>query len=173
LNEAATNITHLRPGFFFENLLWQLDSIRKWGRISLPLSGMVRYPMIATRDIGRVAATRLASQDWTGQFVRELHGPADLSFKEVAETVGEVVGRKMVYIKCDPQETRDAMLNTGMSENAADMMLELYNAVDTGRLRTTQPRTDETTTSTTLAEFVRETILPRITEPVSPLRETM
>ena len=39
LDEVATNITHLRPGFFFENLLWQVDSIRKWGRISLPLSG--------------------------------------------------------------------------------------------------------------------------------------
>jgi uncharacterized protein YbjT (DUF2867 family) len=53
LNEAAENITHLRPGFFFENLLWQMDTIRKWGRISLPLSGSARYPMIATRDIGQ------------------------------------------------------------------------------------------------------------------------
>ena len=28
LDEAADNITHLRPGFFFENLLWQADSIK-------------------------------------------------------------------------------------------------------------------------------------------------
>ena len=39
LDEAATHVTHLRPGFFFENLLWQLDSIRKDGRISLLISG--------------------------------------------------------------------------------------------------------------------------------------
>ena len=31
LDEVTTNVIHLRPGFFFENLLWQQDSIRKWG----------------------------------------------------------------------------------------------------------------------------------------------
>ena len=92
LNNVATNVTHLRPGFFFENLLWQLDSIRKWGRISLPVSGTKSYPMIATRDIGRVAATRLASSDWTGHSVQELHGPADLTFKEVAQTLWRRAG---------------------------------------------------------------------------------
>ena len=56
LDEAADNITHLRPGFFFENFLMQLDSITKWGRISLPLSGSRSYPMIAARDVGHVAA---------------------------------------------------------------------------------------------------------------------
>ena len=35
LDDAADNITHLRPGFFFENLLWQADSIKKRDRISL------------------------------------------------------------------------------------------------------------------------------------------
>ena len=172
LNNAATNVTHLRPGFFFENLLWQTDPIRKWGRISLPISGTRNYPMIATRDIGRVAATRLASSDWNGQSVLELHGPADLTFKEVAQTLWDVLGRKIVYIKCDPQEMRDSMLNAGMSENAADLMLEMYDAVENGKLRTTQPRSNETTTSTTLAEFAREVILPMIAQPVSPMRET-
>jgi len=170
-NNTSANVTHLRPGFFFENLLWQLDSIRKWGRISLPISGTQHYPMIATRDIGRYAGMRLTNHDWTGRFVQELHGPADLTFKEVAETVGEVLGRKMVYIKCDRQEARDAMLVNGMSENAADLMLEMYEAVESGKMRTTQPRSDETTTTTTLSEFVREVIVPHISEPVTPMRE--
>lgn len=172
LNDACANVTHLRPGFFFENLLWQMDSIRNWGRISLPVSGTKGYPMIATRDIGRVAATRLIGSTWTGHSVRELHGPADLSFKEVAQTLGEVLGRKIVYIKCDRQEMRDNLLHAGMSENSADLMLEMYDAVENGRLRTTQPRSEETTTSTTLAEFAREVILPIVAQPVSPVRET-
>ena len=111
----------MRPGFFFENLLWQMDSIRNWGRISLPLSGSTRYPMLATRDIGRVAATRLTNADWSGQVVQELHGPADLSFREVAEILAQVLGRKIVYIKCDRLEMRDIMLKNAMSENAADL----------------------------------------------------
>ena len=165
LNKTACHVLHLRPGFFFENLLWQLDSIRKWGRISLPISASARYPMIATRDIGRVASTRLTSTGWTGQIVQELHGPADLTFREVAEILTQVLGRKIVYIKCDREEMRDIMLKNALSENAADLMLELYEAVDAGRLRITQPRSPETTTPTTFAEFAREVILPLITAP--------
>lgn len=167
LNAAATHITHLRPGFFFENLLWQLDSIRQWGRISLPISGARRYPMIATRDIGRVAASRLASRGWIGRFVGELQGPADLSFDEGAEILSQALGRKIVYAKCDPQEARQAMLESAMSENAADLMLELYEAVESGRLRAVEPRSARTTTRTTLAQFARDVMLPRLAVPVA------
>ena len=62
--------------------------------------------MLATRDIGRVAATRLANTSWSGQVVQELHGPVDLSFREVAEIVAHVLGRKIVFIKCDREEMR-------------------------------------------------------------------
>ena len=139
LNKATQNVTHLRPGFFFENLLWQIDTIRKWGRISLPLSGAARYPMIATSDIGRVAATRLTDEDWTGHCMQELHGPTDLSFGDVARTLTQVLGRKIVYIKGDRDEARQDMLAGGMSENAAGLMLEMYDAVETGLMRSTQP----------------------------------
>ncbi len=74
LDEAGDNITHLRPGFFFENFLMQLDSITKWGRISWPISGSRSFPMIAARDVGRVAAVRLADPKWAGIYIRELHG---------------------------------------------------------------------------------------------------
>jgi uncharacterized protein YbjT (DUF2867 family) len=143
-----------------------LDSIRNWGRISLPLSGATRYPMLATRDIGRVAATRLTNATWSGQVVQELHGPADLCFREVAEILAQVLGRKIVYIKCDRLEMRDVLLKSAMSENAADSLLEMYDAVESGRIRTMQQRSGETTTSTTLAEFAREVVLPQITAPV-------
>ncbi len=170
LNQTACHIVHLRPGFFFENLLWQVDSMRKWGRISLPISASTRYPMLAARDIGRVAAVRLTSTGWSGQIVQELHGPVDLSFREVAEILSEALGRKIVYIKCGREEMRDMMLKNAMSENAADVMLELYEAVETGRIRLTQPRSPETTTSTTLAEFAHDVIMPLLATPVGANR---
>jgi uncharacterized protein YbjT (DUF2867 family) len=164
--EVAANITYLRPGFFFENLLWQLDGIKNWGRISLPLSGSRRYPMIATRDIGRVAAARLSDRNWTGHHMRELHGPSDLSFDEVARIVSDTLGRDITYVKCDRFEARQFMLESAISENAADLMLEMYDAIETGRLRSLQPRSAETTTPTTLDEFVSEVLLPLIAIPV-------
>ena len=46
LDETATKITHLRPGFFFENLLGQIDSIRARVRspCRLPARGVIRWP---------------------------------------------------------------------------------------------------------------------------------
>lgn len=167
LDDAASNVTHLRPGFFFENLLWQIDSIRNWGRISLPISGSRRYPMIATRDIAHVAVERLLDPTWTGHVVRELHGSAELSFDEVARILTDILGRKIVYIKCDREDARQHMLDSAMSENAADLMLEMYDAVEMEQLRPIQRRTTETTTTTTLAKFAYEVMLPMIAEPVA------
>jgi uncharacterized protein YbjT (DUF2867 family) len=167
LDDAVGDITHLRPGFFFENLLWQWDSIKTWGRISLPISGSRRYPMIATRDIGRAAAERLSDETWTGHCVRELHGPADLCHDEVAGILSEALEREIVYVQCGRQEARQALLDNAISENAADLLLELYDAVDTGKLRATQHRSAETTTPTTLSEFAYEALLPMVSEPVA------
>ena len=167
LNEAAYDIVNLRPGFFFENLLWQIDTIRKWGRISLPLSGAMRYPMIAARDIGRAAAEKLTNPGWSGRNVCELHGPADLCFNEVAQILADVLNRKIVYIKCDPQELRQNALDSGMSENAADSMLEMYAAAESGKLKTLQPRSAETTTPTTLKEFAHDTLFAQLAVPTA------
>jgi uncharacterized protein YbjT (DUF2867 family) len=162
LNEAAADITHLRAGFFFENLFWQADTIRKWGRISLPLSGTTGYPMIAAGDIGNAAAEKLSNPGWTGQNVCELHGADDLRFNDVAQVLSDSLSRKIVYIKCDFQEARQNLLGAGMSENAADSMLEMYAAVESGKIGALQPRSEQTTTPTTFAEFAHDTLLPQL-----------
>ena len=167
LDEVADNITHLRPGFFFENLLGQFDSIRSAGQISLPTSGSRRAPMIATYDIAQVAAKRLQDPTWSGRHVMELHGAADLSLDEVAQILSQTLGRKIVFVQCNPRQFRESLLQSGMSENIADLMLEMYDAFESGRLKPTQPRSPHTTTPTTLAAFAREVMLPLISEPVT------
>ena len=136
---SCENIVHLRPGFFFENFLWHIEEIRDHGLIRLPLGGSKRYPMIATRDIARVAADCLLDANWKGHDIRELHGPADLSLHEAAAAISEGLHRKVEFQQIEREEARREMLEVGMSENAADLMLEMYEAVETGRLRPTQP----------------------------------
>jgi uncharacterized protein YbjT (DUF2867 family) len=169
LDDAAENVTHLRAGLFFENLLWQVDSLRELGKIRLPVSPARRLPMIATRDIGRVAAARLASQDWSGRIIHELYGPADLSFRDVADIISQESGRKVVFASCDLEEFRQLLLNNAMSENAAALMVELYSSLEADRLQTAEQPTAKTSTSTTLREFAQETLLPLITETISPM----
>jgi len=166
LDEAAENILQLRPGFFYENYFWFLDGIRKMGKVFMPVSGSTRYPMLATRDIARVAADWLLNISWTGHVVRELHGPRELSFDEAAAALSEGLHREVRHVKVSPEQARQTMTETGMSDNAIDLMLELYDAIETRRLTYVQPITAETRTSTELVDFAREVLLPVIAEPV-------
>ena len=110
-------------------------------RCPFPARGAI--PMIAARDIGNVAADRLASRRWSGHCVRELHGPADLSYDTVAGVLSQVLGRKIVYIKCDPEEARKAHARKRPERGSADLMIEMYDAVETGRLRALEPRSNK------------------------------
>ena len=62
---------------------------------------------------------------------------------------------------------RQNVLESGMSENAADSMLEMYAAVESGKLKTLQPRSAETTTPTTLKEFAHDTLLAQLAVPAA------
>jgi len=123
LDAEADSIMHLRPGFFFENFLWQIDEIQARRRICLPLSPSRRYPMLATRDIARVAADWLLDTRWSGRCVQELGGPADLSFESAVHAISEGLGRTIGYVKLDKPQSRASMIKGGMSENAADLVL--------------------------------------------------
>jgi len=167
LNEACQNVTHLRPGFFFENYLWYLDSMKEHGCIYLPLSGSTTYPMIACRDIARAATDRLMDLHWAGQTTRELHGPTDLSMDEAAQAISDGVGSKIVHVQIDNEAARLHMVATGMSDNACELMLELYEALEEGRLRPRQNRSLLTTTPTTLVKFAHQYIAPTLHHPIS------
>jgi hypothetical protein len=81
-----------------------------------------------------VAADRLLDSSWHGVWSQELHGPTELTFDEAAVALSEGLHRKLTHVKVSPQKARQAMLANGLSENAADLMLEMYDAVETGRL---------------------------------------
>jgi len=167
LNLVAENIMHLRPGFFFENYLWQVDSLAREGEIHLPISGTRRYPLVATADIAQVAADCLLETTWQGHCVRELHGPEDLSFDEAATAISAGLGRLVTHVRISEDTAREGMLQKGMTPNAVEMLLEMYGAVESGWLQPAMPRSEETTTPTRLVDFTEDVLRPLVLHPVS------
>ena len=55
----GANVLHLRAAYFMENTLPQANAIRQTGAVATPLRADLKIPMIATRDIGTVAAEAL------------------------------------------------------------------------------------------------------------------
>ena len=159
LNEVAENVIHLRPGFFMDNYLSDVESIKRDGAVYSLVPGDLPFPMIATQDIGDVAAELLLEAGWGGQSVRGLHGPEDLTFAGAARILSDSIGRPVEHIQITPDQATQAFLGFGASPGFAKALVDMYQALARpGALA--DPRTRQTTTPTTLGEWSDANLRP-------------
>lgn len=147
-------VLHLRPGFFMENLFWQIGTIKKMNFMAGAQKADLAVPQIATIDIAEYAAERMAKLDFTGKTTRELLGQRDLTLNECAAILGKAIGKPdLKYIESSYDDVKKALLSSGMSEDAADKLVELQRGFNEGIVRPTEPRNKENTTPTSLESF--------------------
>jgi len=93
LSKLPLPVTFLRPAWFMENLSWDIAQARDQGVISCFVQPLDKaMPMVATADVGRVAA-ELLLQDWTGKRVVELEGPERVSQNGIAGELSKALHR--------------------------------------------------------------------------------
>ena len=108
LSTLPLPITFLRPAWFMENLSWDIDRAREQGVISCFLQPLDKaMPMVATADVGRVAA-ELLLQDWSGKRVVELEGPDWVTQNEIASELTKALHRP-VRAEAVPRENWGAI----------------------------------------------------------------
>jgi len=155
------NVLHLRAGYFMENTLPQAAAISKMGFAAGPVRHDLKLPMIATRDIGNAAAAALLRLDFQGKHTRELQGQRDLDYTEAATIIGKAIGKPdLKYVQAPDDQLRGAMVQMGMSDNFAGLILEMASALNSGVMRMLEPRTAGNTTSTKFEDFVAESFVP-------------
>jgi uncharacterized protein YbjT (DUF2867 family) len=128
LGELTMPITFLRPGWFMENAAWDVASARHQGVIASFLQPLDKpVPMVATADVGRVAA-ELLQQDWTGRRAVELEGPSRSAPQDIAAAFAKILGRP-VRVNAVPRETWQALFESqGMRHPLPRMqMLDGFN----------------------------------------------
>ena len=158
---AELNALYLRAGYFMENILPQVGVIQGLGMIAGPVRVDLPLPMIATRDIGSVAAEALLKLDFDGKRSRELQGPRDVTYDEVAKVVGAAIGKPdLKYRQMPAAQLKPALMQMGMSSNMADLLLEMADALNSGHMKMFEPRSPANTTPTTLETFVAEVFVP-------------
>jgi len=156
------NVLHLRAGYFMENTLAQIGIIKTMGVVAGPLRAEVELPMIATGDIGEFAAEALLRLNFVGHEVRELQGPRDVSMAEVASIIGAAIRRPhLSYKQLPDDQVRAALIQTGMSKDVADLILEMSRAINTGHMAALEKRSKENTTPTSYERFVKEVFAPQ------------
>ena len=121
LGDLPVPIAFLRAAWFMENAAHDVASARERGVVPSYLQPLDRkLPMVATADIGRVAA-ELLLQDWTGPRTVELAGPRPVAPNDIAAGFSKVLGRP-VRMEAVPRETWATALRAG---TAADPTLRM------------------------------------------------
>jgi uncharacterized protein YbjT (DUF2867 family) len=169
LAEAAPDVVALRAGFFMENFLSAVPTIAADGAVYMTLPPDRRLPMVATRDIGDVAAGLLLDDAWHGPVVRGVHGLASVSPAEATQAFTAALGRPVRYVQVPDAALRDALLAAGASAHVAEEYPRLMRGIAMPDY-VAEPRTAETTTPTSVAEWAREVLAPAVAAavPVAP-----
>jgi uncharacterized protein YbjT (DUF2867 family) len=159
---AGLNALYVRAGYFMQNTLAQISVIKSFGLLGGPLRVDLPVAMIAARDIGDWAAEELLRLSFSGKLARELLGQRDLTYQEVASVIGKAIGRpKLTYSQFPLQLIKPALLQSGMSSNMADLILEMSEALNSGYMAPLEPRSAQNTTPTPFETFVAEEFVPR------------
>ncbi|MEU8607596.1 NAD(P)H-binding protein [Actinoplanes sp. NPDC048791] len=154
LLDGAGPVCTLRCGYYFTNLLGSLEELRA-GTLTTTRPADAPMPWVDPRDVGEVAAARLLGGQWSSSFVQAVHGPADLSWHEVAEIVGAALGREISVQVITDDELRGALSGAGLTPGVVEGIVGM-----TAGLRDDfvpeQPRSFVSTTPTTLAAWAAE-----------------
>jgi uncharacterized protein YbjT (DUF2867 family) len=144
-----------------ENLLPQIGILQSFGFLAGPLRADLPLPMIATRDIARVAAGSLLKLDFIGKETRELLGPKHLAYSDVAKIIGGAIGKPdLSYQQVPAIILKPAMMRLGMSSSVVNNILEMCDALNSERMKSLEARSPRNTTPTTLEQFAVEVFAP-------------
>jgi NAD(P)H dehydrogenase (quinone) len=116
LGDLPMPIAFLRPGWFMENAAWDVGPARDNGVILSFLQPLDKpVPMVATADVGHVAA-ELLQQSWSGRRIVELEGPHRITPNDIAAVFAEILGHP-VRAEAVPRETWGALFKSqGMKD---------------------------------------------------------
>ncbi|MFD0699000.1 NAD(P)H-binding protein [Paenibacillus sp. GCM10027628] len=148
------------PGFM-ENMLWQVEPIKRQGMFFYPMSEDRKVPTCATRDIAVVAAKLLLDHTWSGQDRVPVLGPENLSFNDMAQIMSEVLERQVRFQQIPGEAYKATLIQHGMSEAWAQGLINMANAVDQG-LYNSESRSPESTTPTSFRQWCEEELKPAV-----------
>jgi uncharacterized protein YbjT (DUF2867 family) len=160
---ASTGVSYraLTMPSFMDNLLRQVEAIKRQGMFFSPISGDRKLPSCATRDIAAVAAKLLLDPSWSGQGSVPVLGPEDLSFNDMAQIMSQVLGRPVRFQQIPGDILKARLTGSGMSEAMARGMVEMALAKDQG-LDNAEPRTPQATTPTSFRQWCEEVLKPAL-----------
>jgi len=156
---AGLSALFLRAGFFMENILMGLGTIKAQGIYGAAMPGEIPMPIIASSDIGAYAALRLERLDFSGKSAIHLVGPRGVTNAEAVAIIGQAIGKPIRYVQISLDDLEQGLKQAGLKPSLAALFVEMNRGAGQGLLA---PEAGGTVvaTATTFETFVKEVLLP-------------
>lgn len=157
LRATGTQLTAIRAGSFQENIGNSIGAAKGPGIFpNFTPSADYPMPMIATKDIGQLAAQTLLAPAAKNEVV-DLHGPA-YSIRDQATMLGKALGKELKIIDIPPAGHVAALTDAGLPPHVAAKFAEMYAGFASGKIT---PKGDRLVTGkTTLDETLKALLTP-------------
>lgn len=133
LRATGVRLTAIRAGYFQENVGNSIAPAKQMGIFpNFSPSADYPMPMIATKDIGHLAAELILAGGEKSEIV-DLHGPA-YSIRQVAEKLGAALGKTLQIVDIPEAGWVDAMVQAGLPKNIAEVYAEMYGGFASGKI---------------------------------------
>lgn len=158
------HVVHLRPGFFMEALLDQVQNVAETGLFAYPLDPSVAIPMISAADVAAEALEHLLALDFRGECAVELAGPRDVTMQEVADVFGRVAGiRDMPYVQIPYDHFRWSLERAGVRKDVIEILVATNRFLNSGRFTPSGCRPRQARRMVAIEEFA-STFAERLAE---------
>lgn len=135
---SGMNWTFVRPSFFMHNFRNSLKSCKASGKLSMPM-GEGTVALTDCADAGAFIAHVLTDDNSDQHYSQcyDITGPDPImNFQDVANVIGEVIGRQVEYVDCDAEAFQEAIRpfhrNNWHSDAVAYLFAEIANGVTPG-----------------------------------------
>ena len=128
-------IKHLRPGYFYNNLLGMIPMIKNMDVIGSNFGvDDKRFPLTCPPDIAAAAVEELLQLNFTGHTVRYIASD-ETSTQQIASTLGKAVGKPTLqWIKFTDEQALGGLLQGGLPEEMAKNYVEMGQSIQSGAM---------------------------------------
>lgn len=131
----GVHIRHLRPAYFFTNLLANTGMVKHMNIIGGNHGGAdTKMVMVDTSDIAEVAFEELSALSFSGQSIRYIAGD-ERTTGEIAAILGAAIGKpSLPWVAFTDEQSVAGMQQAGLPEEIAKNYAEIGASIRTGRI---------------------------------------
>lgn len=128
-----TNIKHLRPPYFYNNLLANIGMVQHAGIIGANFAVPDgKFPIVSPADIADVALEELLALNFAGHSVRYLASD-EVSTDQIATALGNAIGKPdLNWVLFTDEQSLEGMLQAGLHPEIAKNYTEMGHALNAG-----------------------------------------